>query len=223
MEEFALSFDRKKVIDQLIPGTEDYYYYTCLDHQHNEEFDKVPEILKLWVQRYGNTTRFVEIQNRQALLTFNDNPEKCISHIKNRLNLSFNHQQIIEGKVTDYPVKLNQEIISIDNFIKKADYDNSNLYGYTDYGLEYIKASGLNGTQRRLLLGRLTRPDYPDLVKLILDDLKYENSSGFGSINIHNLLLKDQLDELQKKNADLIKQTNFVNVMGICKKTGSGI
>lgn len=211
MEEFALSFDRKKVIDQLIPGTEDYYYYTCLYHQHNKEFNKVPELLKLWVQRYGNTTRFIEIENRQALLTFDENPKKCISHIKNRLNLSFNHQQIVEGKVTDYPVKLNQEIISIDSFIKKADYDSSNLYGYTDYGLEYIKASSLNGTQRRLLLGRLNRPDYPNLVNLILDDLKYENSSGFGSINIHNLLLKEQLDELQKKNSDLINSTNFVN------------
>ncbi|MBN2441529.1 MAG: hypothetical protein JXJ04_09280 [Spirochaetales bacterium] len=210
MEEFALSFDRKKVLEQLIPGTEDYYYYTCLDHQHNKEFNKIPELLKLWAERHGNTTRYTEIKNRQALLTFQDNPKTCFSYIKNELSLSFNHQQVVEGKVTDYPVKLDQEMISIDSFIKNAEYRNSNLNGYTDSGLEYIKASGLNGTQRRLLLGRLTRPDYPDLVKLILDDLKYENSRGFGSINIHNLLLKEQLDELQKKKPELINQTHFV-------------
>ena len=30
---------------QLIPGTEDYYYYHCLHYQNTEQFDKVEELL----------------------------------------------------------------------------------------------------------------------------------------------------------------------------------
>ena len=32
-EEFSLAEDRSVPLQQLIPGTEDYYYYHCLYHQ----------------------------------------------------------------------------------------------------------------------------------------------------------------------------------------------
>ena len=33
-EEFALAVDRERALEQLIPGTADYYYYHCLHAQH---------------------------------------------------------------------------------------------------------------------------------------------------------------------------------------------
>ena len=33
-------------LKQLIPGTEDYYYYHCLHLQNTEQFDKVDELLQ---------------------------------------------------------------------------------------------------------------------------------------------------------------------------------
>ena len=45
LEDFALAKDRAIPLQQLIPGTEDYYYYHCLHFQNTELFDKVNELL----------------------------------------------------------------------------------------------------------------------------------------------------------------------------------
>ena len=40
VEDFALATDRCKTLDQLSPGTEDYYYYHCLHHQQTGQYPK---------------------------------------------------------------------------------------------------------------------------------------------------------------------------------------
>ena len=67
-ERFVLAEDRAEVLKQLIPGTEDYYYYHSLQHQNEGEFGKVEELLKPGIKRYDRTARVRESQHRQALL-----------------------------------------------------------------------------------------------------------------------------------------------------------
>ena len=74
IEDFSLATDRTVPLKQLIPGTEDYYYYYCLHYQTTEQWDKVDATLKAWVDRYNYTPRAIEIENRQALLTYKQNP-----------------------------------------------------------------------------------------------------------------------------------------------------
>ena len=76
IEDFSLATDRTGPLQQLIPGTEDYYYYHCLHYQNTEQWEKVEETLKSWVERYKWTPRAIEIQNRQALLTYKQNPQR---------------------------------------------------------------------------------------------------------------------------------------------------
>ena len=45
LEDFALAKDRAAVLKQLIPGSEEYYYYHCLHYQNTEQFDKVDAML----------------------------------------------------------------------------------------------------------------------------------------------------------------------------------
>ena len=45
VESFALAPDRQVALRQLTPGTEDYYYYHCLQLQHLEQFDRVEQLL----------------------------------------------------------------------------------------------------------------------------------------------------------------------------------
>ena len=66
--------------------------------------------------------------------------------------------------------------------------------------------------RRRNLLERLRRPDYPNLVSLVLDDLQQPGSGGFGSLPIHGLLLLDQLDACVRLKPDLLNQSKFVNI-----------
>src|SRR5437764_6087 len=68
VEDFALAADRAKALAQLIPGTEDYYYYHALQALNREEFDKVRAGFEPWHTRFGQTARLTEIQTRLALL-----------------------------------------------------------------------------------------------------------------------------------------------------------
>src|SRR5882762_8877734 len=90
VEDFALARDRAAALKQLIPGTEDYYYYHCLHLLNTEQFDKIPELTKLWHERFNQTPRLTEIQTRHALLTFDRDPKKSLDYLRNHLNLHFN-------------------------------------------------------------------------------------------------------------------------------------
>ena len=92
-EKFALAQDRKQALQQLIPGTEDYYYYHCLYHEQQGQKDDVRKLLETWVKRHGWTARAVEISNRQALLQLDSDPKPSYEHLRRQLNLSFNHQR----------------------------------------------------------------------------------------------------------------------------------
>ena len=46
LEDFALADERPDALKQLIPGTDDYYYYNCLHLQNTEQFAKVDALLK---------------------------------------------------------------------------------------------------------------------------------------------------------------------------------
>src|SRR5439155_17994126 len=59
-EKFALAQDRKQVLQQLIPGTEDYYYYHCLYLEQQGQRDEGRKFLETWVQRHGWTARAIE-------------------------------------------------------------------------------------------------------------------------------------------------------------------
>src|SRR5712671_2386910 len=92
-EKFALAQDRQQVLQQLIPGTEDYYYYHCLHHEQQEEKEELRKLLETWVARHGWTARATELANRRALLQLESDPKGSFDHLRRGLNLSFNHQR----------------------------------------------------------------------------------------------------------------------------------
>ena len=210
IEDFALAPDRAKPLSQLIAGTEDYYYYHCLHYQNTGQFDKVEELLKTWIERHQRTPRVLEIQNRQALLTYDKDPAAALKLLTERLNLQFNHQRRVLGEKPALPTALDGAAISRDTLTKAAMARYQNLDGFNDSALESLAAAALEGDRRRDLLRRLRRPDVPNLVPLVIADLDYKNSGGFGSHGIHRLMTLSQLDELLKLRPDLLNQSNFV-------------
>src|SRR3982751_3558113 len=71
VEDFALARDRSAALRQLIPGTEDYYFYHALHALQTEQYDQAVGLTKPWLERFGQTPRLTEIQTRHALLTYN--------------------------------------------------------------------------------------------------------------------------------------------------------
>jgi len=213
IEDFALSENREKALKQLIPGTKDYYYYTCLYLQGEGRIEEVEGILKQWIKRYKHTGRVIEIENRQALLRYIKNPQTSLSFIAQRLGLHFNHQREIPGREKKLPVRLDNNLISRDTLTRRAlSRYSGTVEGFTANAFDWLINQDLSADRRRHLLGRLQRPDYRNLPELIVDDLNYKHSRGFGSHTIHSRLILSQLMECLKLKPDLLNQSNFVNI-----------
>src|SRR5690606_6687411 len=75
---------------------------------------------------------------------------------------------------------------------------------------DWLLAEDLSPSRLRHLLSSLTAPDYPDLPARIVQELDDPNSSGFGALAIHSLLMKEQLDELLRLKPDLVNQDTFI-------------
>ncbi|MFM9962327.1 MAG: hypothetical protein ACKV2Q_14030 [Planctomycetaceae bacterium] len=209
IEEFALAPDRNVPLKSLVPGTEDFYYFHCLHAQQTEQFDKVEPLVTQWIQKVGHTQRVNEILARQALLTYDKNPQKTLEFLRAKLGVNFGHQKEELGVEPNLPTKLDPQWISRATWMQQA-LQQPNTDGFTDASFDWLVNEKLDGDRRRHLISRLARPDYAALTKLILDDFGHPNSGGFGQFNIHRLLTQAQLDELLKQKPDLINNHHWV-------------
>ncbi|MCI0704511.1 MAG: hypothetical protein L0241_25940, partial [Planctomycetia bacterium] len=210
IEDFALAKDRTTALKQLIPGTEDYYYYHCLHHLNTGEFDKIEPLTKLWYERHGQTVRLTEIQTRHALLTFDKDPKKTLEYVRNRLGLRFDHQKEVAGEVPNLPTVLDQKLIARET-LKTSSLDRGNLGNFEDIALDWMAAEALSWQNRRELLSRLTRPDLPNLPKLVADDLAASHPQSFGAYPIHRQMTLTQLDDLLKLRSSTLNESAFVS------------
>lgn len=211
LEEFVLAKDREKVLKQLVPGTEDYYFFHSLHYQNNQQLEKVDQLLKPWIKRFGKTNRVKQIRNRQELLRYSDNPAATLKYLTEELRLNFNHQREIPQTLRELPTELNPNSISTEKLIQAALRRHSNSAGFTDEGLRLLAGQNLNKVQRRHLLGRLRHPDFPNLVELVVSDLRERDSRGFGSLNIHRAMTTKQLDQLASQYSKAKSIDAFIN------------
>jgi hypothetical protein len=210
VEDFALARDRTVPLRQLIPGTEDYYYYHCLHYLNSEQFARVEQLTKPWLERFGQTARLTEIQTRHALLTYERDPKKSLAYLTTRLGLRFDHQKETVGAVPDLPTALDPKLISRDTLKADSFRRWANLDNFEDRALDWVAVEDLNWERRRNLLQRLQRPDVADLPKLIVADLQAPHAPEFGAYPIHFQLTLAQLDELLERKADLLNHAAFV-------------
>ena len=210
IEDFALARDRAKVLAQLIPGTQEHYFYSCLQAQHTGDFATVGQLLDKWIERHGYTDQVEEIRNRQALLEYERHPKRSLEHIRETLRLHFSHQREQDAAGAAVPTAFDPSVIGVPELTRQALSRYENLEGFEDAGLVLLDPRSLDPTQRSDLLRRLTRPDFPDLARLVVDDLKYEHTDDFGAYDIHRQLLRSQLDTCIRLKPDLLDDENFV-------------
>ncbi|MFW6162775.1 MAG: hypothetical protein ACODAJ_08375, partial [Planctomycetota bacterium] len=210
-EDFALSKDRAKALKQLIPGTEDYYYYHCLHAQNEGRLDDVDRMLKLWIKRHTRTRRVVQIEHRQALLRYEESPRQSLDYIRRKLGVHFNHQRQVMDQKPTLPTQLDPQTISRETLTRRAlARHQRTLGGFEDRALDWVITLDLDPDRRRHLLHRLQRPDHPRLAESVVDDLKYKHSRGFGSHPIHRRMLLAQLKQCIELKPDLLTDNNFV-------------
>jgi hypothetical protein len=214
IERFALAPDREKVLTELVPGTEDYYFFHALHYQNTRQAPKLATILDSWRKRYPDPSsqRRKVIENREALLAYDADPKRTLDFLKRFFNLQFNHVQDRRDQKPDLPSELDQTRIARDAFRKIALADDD-LSKCDDEELAQLVIDKvvLRPAQRRALLARIKRPNVPGLVELIAEDLKTtaENRS-FGEFPIHQQLLPEQLDQLAKLLPRIAGENSYV-------------
>ena len=213
VEDFALAPDRAVALKQLIPGTEDYYYYHCLHYLNAGQFEKVEPLTRQWYDRHRQTARLTEIQTRHALLHFDKDPKGTLAYVRDRLGLRFDHQKEVVGVSPDLPSALDPKLIARDALKASSLARWGNLDNFEDGSFDWLAAENLPWDKRRQLLTRLQRPDLPNLVQLVEADLAVAtpHATSFGAWAVHKQMTVAQLDELLKLRPELLNQTAFVN------------
>ncbi len=204
--------ERTKALEMLVPNTDEFYYFTALHHQLAGEPDRVETTLRDWRQFLGNRSvpeRYREIRIRQRLLDFDREPGLAWEQIRRDLSLTFNHRRRDESRESTAPSRVNPSTYDLNTFHRLA-RQHSGFPHYSTRGLEILETNRLHETHRRVLLTRIDRPDFPGLLDLILADLAWERSEGFGSISIHNLLSTSQLEELARRRPELLRNGNYI-------------
>jgi len=210
-EDFALAADRTAALEQLIPGTEEYYFRWCLHHQNTGAFEKVPPLLATWIERYGRTSGVIEIENRQALLTFERDPRATFAFLRDRLGLRFDHQREVRDGAPDLPVRLDPARISRATLMREAfDRHPGTVDGFRPSAFDFLAAQDLDADRLHRFLQLVRLPDLPNLPALVIRDLDHKASKGFGSLPIHGSLLLDQLEACVTLRPALLDDPRFV-------------
>lgn len=216
IERFALAPDREKVLTELVPGTEDYYFYHALHYQNTRDAAKFADIMAQWKKRFPDGTEVREmIEHREALLGYDANPQATIAYIKRKLDIRHDHQQEVRDRKPDLPIALDPQLIARKVFLADALINDNGLQGLSQLELETLirDNSTLSPSQARALLAKLQRPDVPNLVEFIARELRTPNSSGFGAFNIHRMLLPEQLTQLAQQVPKLASNDAYVRAM----------
>ncbi len=214
VETFALATDREQALDQLIPGSEEYYFYHALHYQNSGQKEKFRTTMAQWAARTPNSQQRKIIENREALLNYGADPKTTVALLTNRLGLQFNHAQQPRDQKPNLPTALDPARISAEAFRQQALFETpDNLGNFEDEAIEELvrTKAKLLPQQRRSALARIARPDIPNLLDLIVEDLQTKESKGFGEYPIHKDLLPEQLDELALRIPSLYDNQAFVS------------
>lgn len=205
--------DRSRALAMLVPNTEDFYHYTALHHQLSGDraaFEATMQDWRAFLRPRSPSARYQEMERRQALLEFGRMPADAWSMIRNHLNLRFHHRPRDEERVSVHPSRIGEAVYGLEAFLREARVGNRIENNVTDEGLEILLRQALSPEQRRVALSRLRRPDVPDLVSLIVEDLGFKDSQGFGQHAVHGLLTKEQLEELGRRMPGLLRDRTYV-------------
>src|SRR5436190_18148663 len=143
LEKFALAADRDAVLKELIPGTDDYYYYHALHYQNQGKSAEMQAIIKEWQDRSsGENGRRNEILNRQALIDYAKDPQKALQTLRTKLGISYNHSRITPDARPDLATKLDPALISWDAFLTQALSGTDAFANLADSGLTTILREG---------------------------------------------------------------------------------
>ncbi|MCX6853103.1 MAG: autotransporter-associated beta strand repeat-containing protein [Verrucomicrobia bacterium] len=213
IERFALAADREKALGELVPGSEEYYFFHALHYQNVRDSARLNQILNQWRERVPdeNEARRI-ILNREAILDYERDPQATLKYLIERLGIRHDHQQEVRDQKPNLPTqldptKISREIFLLDTLKHDGGFETLSQDALASLIRDQVQLSAF---QRRSVLSKLERPDVPNLVQAIIADLQADKSRTFGSLPIHRALLPEQLDSLLQTFPQWLSQQAFV-------------
>ncbi len=213
VEKFALSSDRRLALSELIPGTQDFYYFHCLHYQNEMALAEAQAILDAWRAKLGSNQQIEDMQLRQHLLSYNDNPERALRTLREQLGIELNHRAPARDQAATLSSELDNRELELAKLLEQAIARDGNFSELEDAALALVLDRQLAPERLRALLSRLSRADLPNVVNKIAEELKLQDTRGFGWTELHAKLTLEQLEQLLKLVPELIQNDAFVRAV----------
>ena len=212
IETFALAKDRTAVLPQLIPDTEDYFYYHVLFYQSTGKVADAQGMLEAWVNKLGWTERARLMEARQMMLSYSTNREKTIQYLVENLGVNLSHTPPQRDRAASLSTTLDSNLVDYKKVLAQTIESHRQLAGVEDSSLPDVVPYLDNPETLQAWLTRLQRVDIPGLVAQIAKELKSKASSGYGWAPVHSMLTLEQLKELGQLMPELYGHDRFVQV-----------
>lgn len=215
VERFALATDRAAALQELTPGTDEYYYYHALHAQNRGEYQRVEQLLKEWQgeRKKALPKMGQEIEYRQALLQYEKQPKATVDKLREWLHLDLTLEKRSQEKIVALPTVLDQRVISEKAILQQIRDEGLLVDGVNQAGLKFMARQQLSKGELQRVVEGLERPDVPNMVGLVLRHLQ-ESEGARESISKQPLFQKlttAQLDEVLKRRPQLRSDRQFVN------------
>ncbi len=213
VEKFATATDRREVLSELIPGTDEYFYYHCLHYQNEGKLPEAQAILDAWRAKFGDTGNAARMLERQKLLDYSVNPQQTLTHLKNVLGLKLDHAPPARDRAATLPDKFDNSLLNVERLVETSLASDRSLRQFRTNALGLLINRKLSVEQLRALIARLDRADLPGVVEKIAEELALKDSRGFGWAAIHSRLTLEQLETLQRLRPELPENDAFVRAI----------
>jgi hypothetical protein len=209
LERFALSDQREQILAELIPNTNEFFYYSVLHSQNEARVQQARALLVEWIAKFGINNLTQRMETRQAILEFSSNPNAAAEFLQNQFRIETSHPAPKRNEAAELPSKLDPKLHIwkeiLQNTVKQQGIDSID-----DSVLADVLADVPDIDQLRKWFSRSHRIDSPKLIDRMVEELTTIHSQGFGWAPIHRELTLDQLQELQKRIPSLDQNSNFV-------------
>lgn len=96
LEKYALSSNRKQLLQRLVPGTKNYYFYHALFALQQKQWKKADDWISRGRKRFSYDSRFKNLRLRAALVSWSPSSEQRHQQLLKLLKLRFSHEPPIQ-------------------------------------------------------------------------------------------------------------------------------
>ncbi|MEM0926161.1 MAG: hypothetical protein AAGJ83_09010, partial [Planctomycetota bacterium] len=202
MEKFALAADREAFLGELIPGSDDHFFYHCLHYQNTSQLDRSEAVLKEWAAaRKGRLTSMMRsMTDRQRLLSYGNAQDQTLNYLVDRLRINTSHAAPGRKGTRRFESVLQEQLLAADRLVVESLRTNKRL---SPFGMQlaeqmYLRGETPGGLRLQDFLKRVDGSYLRQLDQLVIRELRSRPSreQQFGNVSAHRYLTLEELERV---------------------------